>query len=68
MFDDACLEAFVDIKNKLISEPIMSASDWSLSFEIMCVASDFLIGLVPGQRHEKIFWAIYYASRTLNEA
>ena len=48
MFDDACLEAFVDIKNKLISAPIMSAPNWNLPFEIMCDASDFAIGSVLG--------------------
>ena len=48
-------EAFVDIKKKLILAPIMSALDWSLSFEIMCDASNFAIGSVLGQRHKKIF-------------
>ena len=31
-------------------------------------ASDFAMGAVLGQRKEKIFRAIYYASRTFNEA
>ena len=31
-------------------------------------ASDFAMGVVLGQRKEKIFRAIYYASRTFNEA
>ena len=35
---------------------------------IMCDTSDFDIEAILGQRHEKIFRAIYYASRTLNEA
>ena len=34
----------------------------------MCDASDFAMGVVLGQRKEKIFRAIYYASRTFNEA
>ena len=34
----------------------------------MCDASDFAMGAVLGQRKEKIFRAIYYASRTFNEA
>ena len=33
----------------------------------MCDASDFAMGAVLGQRKEKIFKAIYYASRTFNE-
>ena len=34
----------------------------------MCDASDFAMGAVLGQRKEKILRAIYYASRTFNEA
>ena len=34
----------------------------------MCDASDFAMGAVLGQRKEKIFRAICYASRTFNEA
>ena len=68
IFDEACLEAFDDIKNRLISPSIMCAPDWSLPLEIICDASDFAIDTVLGQRHEKMFQAIYYASCTLNEA
>ena len=34
----------------------------------MCDASDFAVGAVLGQIKGKFFHAIYYASRTLNEA
>ena len=34
----------------------------------MCDASDFAIGAVLGQKSERIFQVIYYASRTLNKA
>ena len=34
----------------------------------MCDARDFAIGAVLGQKREKIFQVIYYASRTLNDA
>ena len=34
----------------------------------MCDASDYAIGAVLGQRVDKVFHTIYYASRTLNEA
>ena len=34
----------------------------------MCDASDYAMGDVLGQRIEKIFKAIYYASKTFNEA
>ncbi|KAK2416241.1 hypothetical protein QL285_038655 [Trifolium repens] len=34
----------------------------------MCDAVDYAVGAVLGQRHDKVFHSIYYASRTLNEA
>ena len=46
----------------------MAAPEWDQGFEIMCDVSDFAMGAVLGQRKEKIFRAIYYASRTFNEA
>ena len=67
-FDEACIEAFNEIKKRLISAPIMSSIDSSLLFEIMCDANDYAIGAVLRQHHDKIFRVIYYASRTLNDA
>jgi len=46
----------------------MQPPDWSLPFEIMCDASNYAIGAVLGQRKDKKAYAIYYASRTLDEA
>ena len=56
------------LKDKLVSAPIVVAPDYSFPFELMCDASDFAIGAVLGQKREKIFQVIYYASRTLNDA
>ena len=67
-FDSQCLHAFTVLKDKLISIPIVVAPDWSFPFELMCDASDYAIGAVLGQKREKIFQVIYYASRTLNDA
>ena len=66
-FDSQCLQAFTVLKDKLISAPIVVAPDWSFPFELMCDASDYAIGAVLGQKREKIFQVIYYASRTLND-
>ena len=46
----------------------MATPDWNTEFEIMCDVSDYAMGAVLGQRTEKIFRAIYYASKTFNEA
>jgi reverse transcriptase-like protein len=47
-FDEACLEAFQKLKEALISSPVVQAPDWSLPFELMCDASDFVVGAVIG--------------------
>ena len=67
-FDSQCLQAVTVLKDKLISAPIVVAPDWSFPFELMCDASDYAIGAVLGQKREKIFQVIYYASKTLNDA
>ena len=67
-FDSQCLHAFSVLKDNLISTPIVVAPDWSFPFELMCDASDYAIGAVLGQKREKIFKVIYFASRTLNDA
>ncbi|PIN07717.1 DNA-directed DNA polymerase [Handroanthus impetiginosus] len=67
-FNDACHDAFNDLKGRLISASIITVPNWSFPFELMCDASDFAIGTVLGQRKDKIFRSIYYASKTLNDA
>ncbi|GKE56396.1 reverse transcriptase domain-containing protein, partial [Tanacetum coccineum] len=59
---------FETLKKKLTKAPILIALDWDLPFELMCDASDFAIGAVLGQRHEKHFRPLHYASKTINEA
>jgi len=63
-----CEETFVKLKNLLTSAPIIQPPDWSLPFEIMCDASDYVMGVVVGQRKDKKPYVIYYASQTLNSA
>ncbi|GJZ72445.1 reverse transcriptase domain-containing protein [Tanacetum coccineum] len=60
--------AFETSKKKLTEAPILIAPEWDLPFELMCDASDFAIGAVLGQRHEKHFRPIHYASKTMTEA
>ena len=46
----------------------MQPPDCNLPFKIKCDASDYAVGAVLGQRKEGKVNAIYYASKTLNEA
>ncbi|XP_058203012.1 uncharacterized protein LOC131317482 [Rhododendron vialii] len=68
VFDEACMKAFVKLRDALSSAPIMQSPDWKLPFEIMCDASDYAVGAVLGQRVDKVSHAIYYASKTLSDA
>nr|GFC79440.1 retrovirus-related Pol polyprotein from transposon 17.6 [Tanacetum cinerariifolium] len=63
-----CIRAFQTLKKKLTKAPSLIAPNWDLPFELMCDASDFAIGAVLGQRHEKLFKPIHYASKTMNDA
>nr|XP_016468571.1 PREDICTED: uncharacterized protein LOC107791089 [Nicotiana tabacum] len=67
-FDDACLKAFEELKKNLVAAPIIVAPDWSLPFDLMCDASDHAIGAVLGQRKDRVFYFIYYESKTLDDA
>ncbi|GJZ70661.1 reverse transcriptase domain-containing protein [Tanacetum coccineum] len=68
VFSNECMQAFNFLKNKLIFAPVIIAPDWNLDFELMCDASDYAIGAVLGQRIDKMFCPIYYASKTMNDA
>ena len=62
------MQAFSVLKDRLVSALIVVAPDWDLPFELMCDASDYAIGAMLGQKRERIFQVIHYASRTLNDA
>ncbi|XP_021727899.1 uncharacterized protein LOC110695013 [Chenopodium quinoa] len=61
-------DTFDRLKEALISAPIIQPPNWELPFELMCDASDFAVGSVLGQRKDKNLHAIYYTSKTLDEA
>ena len=46
----------------------MAKLDWNKEFEIMYDASDYEMGAILGQKADKMFRAIYYSSKTFNEA
>nr|GFC83242.1 reverse transcriptase domain-containing protein [Tanacetum cinerariifolium] len=68
IFSEDCIKAFQTLKQKLTEAPILIAPNWDLPSELMCDARDFAIGAVLGQRYEKHFRPIHYASKTLTEA
>ena len=59
---------FTMLKDKLTSNPIVIAPDWELPFKLMYDVSDYAVGAVLGQWKNKVFHAIYYASKTLSQA
>ncbi|GJZ68650.1 reverse transcriptase domain-containing protein [Tanacetum coccineum] len=68
IFSEECIQAFQTLKKKLTEAPILIAPDWDQPFKLMCDASDYAIGAVLGQRIEKHFRPIHYASKTMTEA
>ncbi|CAN6453639.1 unnamed protein product [Victoria cruziana] len=68
VFSEDCMRSFENLKEALISAPILMAPDWNLEFEIMCDASDYAIEAILGQRVEKKPVVIYYVSKSLMDA
>ena len=67
-FDESYQSSFEENISRLVEAPIMAKPDWNKEFEIMCDASDYAMGAILGQKIDKMFRAIYYASKTFNEA
>jgi hypothetical protein len=44
---------FHTVKKALISAPVMQPPDWHLPIEIMCDASDYVVGAVLDQSKDK---------------
>nr|GEX34740.1 reverse transcriptase domain-containing protein [Tanacetum cinerariifolium] len=68
IFSQECVDAFQTLKRILTEASILIAPDWDMPFELMCDASDFAIEAVLGQRRDKHFRPIHYASKTMTEA
>nr|GEX89118.1 reverse transcriptase domain-containing protein [Tanacetum cinerariifolium] len=68
IFSNECIQAFRTLKEKLTEAPILIAPNWDQPFELMCDASDYAVGAVLGQRVEKHFRPIHYASKTMKQA
>nr|GFC79356.1 reverse transcriptase domain-containing protein [Tanacetum cinerariifolium] len=68
IFSNECIQAFRTLKDKLTEAPILIAPNWDQPFELMCDVSDYTVGAILGQRIEKHFRPIHYASKTMNQA
>ena len=68
IIDEEEKRAFTMLKQALIEAPILQSPNWDLPFEIMCDASDYVVGAVLGQRLDKKPMTICYGSRTLVRA
>nr|GEU72883.1 reverse transcriptase domain-containing protein [Tanacetum cinerariifolium] len=68
IFPNECIQAFRTLKEKLTEAPILIVPNWDQPFELMNDASDYALGVVLGQRIEKHFCPIHYASKTMNRA
>lgn len=68
IFNKKYLKSFNLLKRALIFAPIMQPPTWSQPFEIMCEASDYVVGAVLGQHKDKKLHIIYYPIKTLEEA
>ncbi|XP_060202672.1 uncharacterized protein LOC132631089 [Lycium barbarum] len=65
-FDEKYQKEFDELKECFNTTPIIVSPNWSLPFELICDMSGFAIGVVLGQRHDKIMHPMYNASKTLN--
>ena len=48
-FNEKCLLDFQNLKERLVSAPVIVAPNWSQEFALICDASDYAVGVVLGQ-------------------
>ena len=48
LFDEECLKAFNTLKTSLVFALVITTPDWSQEFELMCDASDYVVGAILG--------------------
>ena len=65
-FDHACELAFDELRNRLITPPILTSPNWELPFKISCDASNLSVVAILGQRENSVSKVITYASKTLD--
>nr|GFA27722.1 reverse transcriptase domain-containing protein [Tanacetum cinerariifolium] len=68
IFSNEYIQAFRTLKEKLTEASILIGPNWDQAFELICDSSDYAVGAVLGQRVEKHFRPIHYASKTMTQA
>ncbi|XP_070015624.1 uncharacterized protein [Nicotiana sylvestris] len=68
MVDEIMEGSIQGVEKEAITTPIIVAPDWEQPFELMCDTSDYAVGLVLGQRTDKLMHPIYCANRVLSGA
>lgn len=68
VFDQECKDAHDELKRRVTSVPIIQPPNWDEPIEIMCDASDYVVGVVLRERIGKNLHVIAYASRMLDGA
>eukprot|EP00253_Pinus_taeda_P031587 PITA_31587 len=63
-----CQKSLNELKDKLVSAPILRGPNWALPFHIHTDASNKAIGAALGQIEEKLPYAIYFVSKNLSKA
>lgn len=67
IFYDEFIKSFSVIKEKHVTSLVIVAPNWDLPFEMIWHASDYAVGAVLGQRHDKFFHDINYVIKVLND-
>eukprot|EP00253_Pinus_taeda_P005610 PITA_05610 len=67
-WSDDCQKALNELKDKLVSAPILRGPNWALPFHIHTDSSNKAVGVALGQVEEKLPYAIYFVSKNLSKA
>ena len=68
IWDEKCTKSFNILKAQLINPPILQYPDLNKPFTLTTDASDYGLGAVLSQHHDKQDLPISFASRSLNSA
>ena len=58
IFYESYLKYFEFLKENFISAPVIIGLDWGKPFEVMCDASGTALGVILGQKRNKMFHLI----------